>query len=200
MKNPRTRTVTSFLLGALATVAFGTSASALPIVAEFIQSGDSYSFLREGATPTPVVPATEYFRFAAGASISLDLTDDILTLNGGPQDYLLTTDLGPNATFSITALMMDLGDTDGFLSGTMDFIVNGVVGTFDFANSNYGSSAFNSSVFDGSMFELYGWGGSDALDISINFGIAGTVVPVPATLFLVVLGVTGMIATRRRRA
>lgn len=181
------------------TIAFAGPAHAVPIEASIDISGP-YSLLHP-ITDAGFGDSADWLWFDAGQTLSLDLdlTNNMVTLFGGPQSFTLASNNGAIAGMDIVGLNMDLNDSDGFLSGAMDYLLDGTAGTFNFTNQNYGNTPFNSSNISDGVFSLFVWGGDDVNGIGIDLGVSAPV-PEPATWMLILAGITGLWFSRRQRA
>ncbi|MEM7081832.1 MAG: hypothetical protein AAF465_03795 [Pseudomonadota bacterium] len=163
------------------------SAHAVPITADIY----NFSVVHLGSNPAGTGDQADWFRFDAGQTLDLDLTNNFLALLA-PQSFTLTTDNGATGLLELLSFSMDLNDSDGFLGGSIDYVLNGAAGQFLFSDSNYGSSVYNSSSVENGIFSLFIWGGDDANDLGLDLGISAQI-PEPGIL---VLMVTGLIALR----
>jgi len=182
-----------FVMVALIALISSGSANAVPIVATIDVLGSTS--LVHPVTDAGFGDSSEWLRFDAGQSLALDLTGTDLTLNGA-QSFTLSADNGDVAALDILSLSMDLNDADGFLSGAIDYLLNGVSGTFTFINQNYGNSLFNSSSITGGEFQLFAWGGDEVNGVGIDMGITAQI-PEPATWMLILVGIVGLRLSRR---
>lgn len=204
------KTAISAVFGLLLTA---TAAQATPMVGDIINgSGDggSYSLIHLGAGASGSGDRGNWWHFDAGQKLLIDLagTNVSLLTGFGPQIFNLKTTNGATGSVEFTGLNLDLNDTDGFLNGTLDYVLDGTAGQFIFTNHNM-TSIFNTSSLVGDMFSFYLWGGDASNQLGIDLAFVGNItdpvvsssggqVPVPAPALLMLLGLAALSVSRRR--
>lgn len=171
-------------------------AFAIPVTG-VIGSANNYSVVHPGAHPSGSGEFEDWQWFDAGQRIQLLLEDGILLL-AGEQTFSLNVPSNPEAAASITftELLIDLNDDDGFGDGSyLDYTLDGVDGTIDFLNENYGQSQFNSSSWQGSQLIVSAWGGDTQNDLGMDIVI---IIPEPGVIALFLIGLAGVTVSRRR--
>lgn len=192
MKNIRTTLVAMFA-SALGLLAIAGSAHATPITADIA----NFSVLHLGSNPAGTGDTNDWWRFDAGQTLNLDLMGTQVEL-AGTQSFSMSTNNGLMGTLDLLSFSMDLDDTDGFLGGSIDYILNGAAGQFIFANQNYGSSFYNTSTMENGVFNLYIWGGDDHADLGLDLGLTAQV-PEPGMLVLLLTGLAAFRLSRYAR-
>lgn len=193
-----------FRLAIVSALLLGANASAATLIGTFLDD-TQWSLIHGGSGPTPSTNASEHLRWLAGQDIVFDLTGTTLSASG-PQTFMLMADnFADFATFTLLSFSADLGNANGFVSGSLDYeltVDSGPLasnspysGTFEFGTMSVG--AFNSSSIDGGVFSMFLWGGDTANNIGIDIGISA-VVPVPAPLLLLLPSLLGLGFLRRR--
>ncbi|MEL7450872.1 MAG: PEP-CTERM sorting domain-containing protein [Pseudomonadota bacterium] len=173
----------------------GTSAAHAITYDGSIVSGAGGFSLTHGIPVSDTDP-DDWLRFADGDAFTFDV-DGLTVTAGGPQTYTLTSNNGAMAEFVLLSMMLELDDTTGIPSGTIDYTLDGVAGTFTFLEQTYGDTDFNSSSFDGSTITVNLWGADDANGIGLDLRFTGSPVPVPPALWLFGSAVAAL-AMRRR--
>lgn len=193
------------LAGALLSVA--STVSALPVDATINENrNDGYSVVHSGSNPGGTGNSNDWLWFNPGQSLALDVTNGLVSLLGA-QSFDLTSNNGATASILITDLQIDLNDAnDGFAGGYLDYALNGITGSFSFADANH-NAIYNSGSFDGSSLAFYAWGGDQNNALGLDLGVTGLVVepdpdpvPVPGTLALALAGLAGVWRSRRKQA
>lgn len=184
----------------LAFAFFGTHAAhAITYEGTILTGAAGYSLIHEGSTPTPTDGADDWLRFDSGQDFTFDVTGLVVSATG-PQSFSLTSNNGATATFVIASMSLELDDTTGIPSGTLDYSLDGVAGTFTFLEESYGNTVFNSSEFSGDMLTVFLWGGDTINDLGIDIGFTGSPIPVPPALMLFGSAIAGLAIIRRRRS
>lgn len=190
MRTLRTSLV-AMLASAIALTALAGSAHATLITADIA----NFSVIHLGSNPAGTGDQDDWFRFDAGQTMDLDLTGTQLELLT-PQTFSLSTNNGASGMLQLLGFSMDLNDADGFLGGSISYLLNGAPGAFLFANQNYGSSVYNTSNTTGGTFSLFIWGGNDDADLGLDLGLTAQV-PEPGALVLLLTGLAAFRLSRR---
>ncbi len=162
-----------------------------------ILDGGNWSLIHEGAGMQPTNGSDDWLRFDPGQPFVFDVSGLLVTASG-PQSYSLASNNGAVATFVLESLSLSLDATTGIPSGSMDYTLDGVAGTFLFAAETYGQTVFNSSITDGNTLTVFLWGGDTANDLGIDIGFEGTLVPLPPAVMLFASALIGLAFLRRR--
>ena len=171
-------------------------AFAIPLTGT-IGSGNNFSVIHAGSHPSGSGEWEDWQWFDAGQRIQLMLEDDILSLNG-EQTFSLNVPSDPEQAglVTFTELLINLNDEDGFGDGSyLNYTLDGIDGTFDFLDENYGQSPFNSSSWQGGRLTVAAWGGDVQNDLGMDIIIS---TPEPGVIALFLLGLAGVIVMRRR--
>lgn len=187
-----------------ALVLLGSNASALTLTGVVLDD-TQWSLIHGGSGTNPTTDASDHLRWIAGQEIVFDLTGTTLSA-AGPQVFMLMADNFVDfATFTLLSFTAELGNSNGFVSGAMQYeltVDSGPLasdspysGTFSFGTMSAGP--FNSSSTDNGVFSLFAWGGDTDNNIGIDIGISA-VVPVPAPLLLLLPSLLGLGLLRRR--
>lgn len=142
------------MLGAIGTLSINAVAHATPITADIA----SFSLIHSGSNPAGTGDEDDWLNFGGGQTIDLDYDSmtNMLSLLA-PQSFALSSVNGATAVMDLFSFDMDLNDTDGFLGGTVDYALDGVLGTFSFTNDNY-TSIYNTSSVSNGILSLSIWG------------------------------------------
>ena len=173
----------------------GTSAAHAITYDGSIVSG-AHGFSLVHGVPVNQTDPDDWLRFADGESFTFDVTG-LMVSAGGPQAYTLTSNNGAMAEFVLLSMMLELDDTTGIPSGTIEYTLDGVAGTFTFLEQTYGNTIFNSSSFDGDTITVNLWGADEANNIGLDFVFTGSPIPVPPAVWLFGSAVAAL-AMRRR--
>ncbi len=173
----------------------GTSAAHAITYDGSILSGANQFSLVHGIPANQTDP-DDWLRFTDGDSFTFDV-DGLMVTASGPQSYMLASNNGATAEFVLLSMMLELDDTTGIPSGTIEYTLDGVAGTFTFLEQTYGDSIFNSSSFDGSTITVNLWGADNANGIGLDLVFTGSPVPVRPAVWLFGSAVAAL-AMRRR--
>ena len=183
------------VVGTLVLMFGATAAHAVTYLAD-IHNGWGYSLVHEA--PADVADQDDWLRFDAGETLTFDLNGLTLTASD-PQSYDLASNNGATATLVIESMLLNLNDILGIPSGTIEYTLDGVAGTFTFLEQTYGNTPYNSYMFDGDELTVNLWGGDDANELGFDLRFTGSPVPVPPALWLFGSAVAAL-AMRRRQA
>ena len=140
------------------------------------------TLIHEGDGPVPTNGAADWLYLQPDLSIDLDVT--ATTITAGPHTYDVLSQNGATGTFELVSLLINLGGTNGLTDGILEYVLNGVAGTFTFADASYGGSGFNSVSVSPSEVQIFLWGGDTTNDLGIDLGIIANPVPVPGAFLL----------------
>ncbi|MFK8030421.1 MAG: PEP-CTERM sorting domain-containing protein [Gammaproteobacteria bacterium] len=173
-------------------MSFAVTTNAIPISADIM----NFSVMHLGSNPAGTGSTDDWFNFDAGQSINLDLDLNANTLELiAPQSFSMSTNNGATDVLQLLGFSMDLNDSDGFLGGTINYIMNGNPGQFLFADENY-TTLYNTSSFENGVFSLAIWGGDEINDLGLDLGLTAQV-PEPGVLVLMLTGLAAFRLSKR---